>query len=466
MTAAARPERAFVSRRVVAPGGTRPAAVLVRGGKIEAVVPPGDVPAGIETVDYGDLALLPGVVDTHVHVNEPGRTEWEGFDTATAAAAAGGITTIVDMPLNCIPVTTSRAAFAAKQEAIAGKLHVDTGFWGGVVPGNARELAGMVQDGVLGFKCFLIHSGIDDFPNVVERDLATAMPILAGCGVPLLVHAELDHPPPAPEPADPRPYAGYLGSRPGRWEAKAIELMVALATEHRCRTHVVHLSAAEALPIVRGARAIGAPLSVETCPHYLTLEAEAVPDGATAFKCAPPIRDRANRDELWKALSGGAIDFVVSDHSPCTPELKLMEAGDFMKAWGGISSVQLGLPVVWTEARRRGIALEQVVDWMCRRTAGFAGLAGRKGVLAQGADADLVAFDPEGELTVEPAMILHRHKITPYTGKRLAGRVKATWLGGRLIAEDGRLVARGHGRPLLGRTGGSAPPRGPGRRTR
>ncbi len=443
--AMAAPDLVLRSRRVVTPDGVRPAAIHVRGGTIDRVAEWEDAP---DAVDYGELAILPGIVDTHVHLNEPGRTEWEGFATATRAAAIGGVTTLVDMPLNSIPPTTTREAFAAKRDAARGQCAVDVGFWGGVVPGNQRELAGLVADGVRGFKCFLVDSGVPEFGWVGEPELAPAMQILAGLGAPLLVHAELAGPIDAAEPglagADPRRYATYLASRPPAAEEDAIRLVSRLVRATRARTHIVHHSAASALPLLREARAEGLPLTAETCPHYLHFTAEAIPDGATPFKCAPPIRDAANREQLWRALAEGLLDLVASDHSPCSPALKQLEAGDFVAAWGGISGLQLALPVVWTEAHRRGHTLADIVRWMCEGPARLANLAA-KGKLAPGADADLIVFADTETRTVAPAAIHHRHKVTPYAGETLRGVVHATYLRGERIAERGQLAATDRG---------------------
>lgn len=436
------PPIALRSRRVLTPEGLRPAVVLVSEGRIEALRE--DAPEDRETLDLGDQLLMAGLVDSHVHVNEPGRTEWEGYATASAAAAAGGITTLVDMPLNCIPVTTTESALAQKLEACRGQLQVDCGFWGGVVPGNADQLQPMVDAGVLGFKAFLVHSGIDDFPAATREDLLRAMPILAASGVPLLVHAELDLGVQNPwADASPREYLRYLHSRPRVWEDAAIAMMVDLVRQTGCRVHVVHLSSSSALPILRAARAAGLPITVETCPHYLCLSAEDVPEGETSWKCAPPIRESENRDALWQGLREGVIDFVISDHSPCVPGLKLAERGDFMEAWGGIASLQFGLSGVWTEARRRGFSPEDVGRWMSAGPANFLGLGGSKGSLQPGSDADLVAWDPEASWTVEAERILHRHKVTPWLGRELAGRVSRTWLRGRPVVEDGQIVQDG-----------------------
>lgn len=441
------------ARRVLVDERFVPASVHVSRGRIAAVLGFDDVPPGARTIDVSDAhVLLPGIVDAHVHVNEPGRTEWEGFDTATRAAATGGITTVVDMPLNCIPVTTTRDAVRAKDAAMRGRVHVDVAFWGGVVPGNERELEGMLDDGVAGFKCFLVHSGIDDFPNVGERDLARAMPILARRSATLLVHAEDPEPIAAAEAAlagaDPRRYATFLASRPRAAEDAAIARMVRLCREHGTRVHVVHLSSGDAVPIVRDAAREGLPFSAETCPHYLTFAAEEIEDGATPFKCCPPIREQANREALWAALREGTIGSVVSDHSPCTPALKKPELGDFMAAWGGIAGLQLGLSSVWTEASRRGFGLEDVSRWTSRRTAALAGLSSRKGAIAPGLDADLVIFDPDATFVVDPAKIEHRHKVTPWAGRTLRGVVRRTILRGETIVEDSRSVGSPRGERL------------------
>ena len=433
------------SRRVVTPAGIVPASIHILGGTIVHVSSWEDVPAGSKLDDFGELAILPGVVDTHVHLNEPGRTEWEGFATATRAAAIGGVTTLVDMPLNSIPPTTTREGLAAKRAAAAGHCAVDVGFWGGVVPGNAGELPGLVADGVRGFKCFMVDSGVEEFGWCRELDLRIAMPILAGLGVPLLCHAEVAGPIEAAARdlagMDPRHYRTYLASRPPAAEEEAIALIARLCRETRARTHVVHHSAASALGQLRAARAEGLPLTAETCPHYLHFIAETIPDGATPYKCAPPIREAANRELLWAALAEGVLGLVASDHSPCAPHLKAQEQGDFMTAWGGVSGLQLALAVVWTEARLRGHTLADVARWMCTGPAALAGLTGRKGAIADGHDADLVAF-ADGEVqTVAPAHIHHRHKVTPYAGEDLLGVVHATYLRGIRVVDEGRVVA-------------------------
>ncbi len=443
------PDLALRSRRIVTPEGLRDGAVLIEGDLIAGVVPPEKIPDGCPVEDVGASVVMPGLVDSHVHVNEPGRTDWEGFETATRAAAAGGVTTLVDMPLNSVPVTTTRPAFDEKLAAASGKLWIDVGFYAGLIPGSASALPPLLDAGVLGVKAFLVHSGIDEFPNATEADLRAAMPLLARRGVPLLVHAELDLGAPAWSD-DPRSYAAYLASRPRAWENEAIALLIDLCRAYRARVHVVHLSSSDALPLLRAARAEGLPLTVETCPHYLCFGAETIPDGDTRFKCAPPIRERANREHLWAALRDGVLDFVVSDHSPAPPALKLLDAGDFRRAWGGIASLQLGLPAVWTAARARGFAVTDLARWMGQGPARFLGLEDRKGVLAAGRHADLVVWNPEATFTVEPSKLHHRHKPTPYAGQRLCGVVEKTLLRGKTVYERGRFADEPGGKPLFG----------------
>jgi allantoinase len=432
------------SRRVATPEGERPAAVRVRGRTIAAVTSWDDPPAAARVVDLADdEALLPGLVDTHVHVNEPGRGDWEGFASATRAAAAGGITTIIDMPLNSVPPTVSVEALEAKRRAAEGRCHVDVGFWGGAVPGNASELGALHAAGVFGCKCFRVDPGVPEFPPLDRAGLAAALAALAPLGGLLLEHAELPEPIAAAPPPTGRGHAAWLASRPAAAEDGAVAELAELAAGAGARAHVVHLSSASALPLLRRARAAGVALSAETCPHHLCLTAEEVPDGATEFKCAPPIREAANAEALWAALADGTVACVVSDHSPCPPELKRRGGGEFGAAWGGISSLQLTLPVVWTEARRRGHGLADVARWMAAGPARLAGLA-RKGAIAPGRDADLVAFAPDERWTVEPARLHHRHPLTPYAGRRLSGAVRRTWLGGEPVgdAPRGRLLRR------------------------
>jgi allantoinase len=444
-------------RRVVTPDGVRAACVHIANGRIVAVEAYDSVPtsgAGACPVDdVGDLVLMAGIVDTHVHINEPGRTDWEGFDTATRAAAAGGVTTVMDMPLNSIPPTTTLAGLEAKRAAAEGKCRVDLAIAGGVVPGNTQELSRLFASGALAFKCFLAESGVDEFSHVSQADLEPAMRALAELGAPLLVHAELPGPLAEAEASlsgDARTYARYLASRPKRAEEAAVDMVFGLAERFGTRTHIVHLSAASALPILRRARDENTPVSAETCPHYLSFTAEEIPDGGTAFKCAPPIRERENREQLWDALREGLLDQVVTDHSPSTVALKCIDSGDFMRAWGGIASLQLGLPAVWTGARARGRSLSDVARWLCESPARLIGLEGRKGSLRVGCDADLVVWDPDATLTVDADKLEHKNKITPYQGRSLFGQVQATYLRGEKIFDKGvhgsvrgRLLSRG-----------------------
>jgi len=421
-------------RAIVLPDRVGPAAVHVRGGRIVNVTAYEAVESSVEVIDVGDFTVSPGIVDTHVHVNEPGRTEWEGFAHATRAAAAGGVTTLVDMPLNSIPATTNVSALEAKRAAAGGQCFVDVGFWGGVVPGNTGDLGPLTRAGALGFKCFLAPSGVAEFEHVSEPDVRAALPVLAELDRPLLVHAEL---PEALLPIDalanPRAYSTWVDSRPPSSEVAAIELMIDAARQSGARVHIVHLATEEALPALKQARREGVSITVETCPHYLTFADVDVIDGDTRFKCAPPIRSRHNRHALWRALFDGDIDLVVTDHSPAPPSLKRMEDGDFVQAWGGIASLQVGLAAVWTEAVGRGATVVDLARWMSSAPASLAGLQGRKGAIAEGLDADLVVWDPDAEWTVDAAALLHRHPVTPYTGYRLRGRVTRTFVRGQLV---------------------------------
>ncbi|MGW5971957.1 allantoinase AllB [Streptomyces sp. NPDC055186] len=431
-------ERVLRSTRVVTPEGTRAASVVVADGSVTAVLPyQAPLPEAARLTDLGDDVLLPGLVDTHVHVNDPGRTEWEGFWTATRAAAAGGITTLVDMPLNSLPPTTTAGHLRTKQRAAASRAHVDVGFWGGALPGNASDLRPLHEAGVFGFKAFLSPSGVDEFPHLGPEQLARTLAEIAAFDGLLIVHAEdPGRLAAAPRCGGPR-YADFLASRPRDAEDTAVALLLARARRLDARVHILHLSSSDALPLIAEAKADGVRVTVETCPHYLTLTAEGVPDGAGEFKCCPPIREAANRDPLWRALADGVIDCVVTDHSPSTADLK---TADFATAWGGISGLQLSLPVVWTEARGRGHGLEDVVRWMSTRTAELVGLGTRKGAIAPGRDADFAVLAPEETFTVDPEALQHRNPVTAYAGRTLYGVVKSTWLRGRCVMTDGEFA--------------------------
>jgi allantoinase len=454
------PNLVIRSRRVVLPDSIAPASIHITGEEITNLAPYENVPSAGDLIEVDEESLvMPGLVDTHVHINEPGRSEWEGFTTATRAAAAGGVTTLVDMPLNSIPPTTTVAGFKAKLEAARDQCYVDVGFWGGVVPGNTHELAKLASAGVVGFKCFLIHSGVDEFPNVSENDLREAMPELTRLGALLIVHAEVPGPisrtgiPACPDDgksssaeertgknACPTKYSTFLASRPRAAEDEAVALMIKLAREFGTRVHIVHHSSADSLPLLRQARSAGLKFTAETCPHYLTFAAEEIPDGATEFKCCPPIRERDNREQLWDALQDQTIDMIVSDHSPCPPDMKSLGSGDFLQAWGGISSLQLRLPIVWTESKRRGYSIGDLARWLCSGPAKLVGLENRKGRIAIGQDADLVVWNPRKQFKVEASALHHRHKLTPYQGLTLAGVVEKTFLRGRKIYDRGEFI--------------------------
>jgi len=439
---------------VILPEGEREAWVLIDNGIIKDIVTALPSSNDVELTELGNKILMPGIIDTHVHINEPGRTEWEGFDTATKSAIAGGLTALVDMPLNSSPVTTSAKAFDEKLKAAAGKLHTNVGFWGGIVPGNDNEIEPLIKMGVLGFKAFLTHSGIDDFPNATEEDLRKAMPIIARHKLPLLVHCELtdskERETNNEQPATRNDsYTNYLNSRPKKWEDDAIAMMIRLCAEFNCRTHIVHLSSANSLQQIAEAKQRGLPLTVETGQHYLYFNAEDILDGQTQFKCAPPIREKENNDQLWQALKDGLINFVATDHSPATPSLKEIESGDFMKAWGGIASIQFALPVLWTAAKKRDGNFSDIVRWLCENPAKLAGLENRKGKIAIGYDADLVVVNEEKSFTVDEACCHHKHKVSPYMGETLYGVVEQTYLAGEKVYDDGKFQLLNKGRALL-----------------
>lgn len=440
-------DRVIKGERVLTPGGMKAAVVLLKNGKIADVSD--DIPSGnLPVTDIGNKVLMPGVVDPHVHINEPGRTDWEGFDTATKAAIAGGITTLVDMPLNSSPVTTTDKGFDEKLQSTKGQLHTNCGFWGGLVPGNENEIEPLIEKGVLGFKAFLTHSGIDEFPNVAESNLRKAMPLIAKYGLPLLVHCELSTPTHYSPPST-HLYKDYLTSRPKQWEDDAIALMIRLCREFNCRTHIVHLSSANSIGQIAKAKKEGLPLTVETGQHYLFFNAESIKDGQTQFKCAPPIREKENNERLWQALKEGIIDFVATDHSPAPPAMKQLTSGDFMKAWGGISSIQFALPVLWTAAKKHGCSPDDIAGWLCEKPAQLPGLQDSKGKIQKGHDADLVVWDPEKSFTVTENMIHHRHKITPYLNEELCGVVEQTYIKGELVFDKGSFTGLNKGTIIL-----------------
>jgi allantoinase len=438
--------QAFVSSRVVTPEGMGPAAVIVEHGRIQAVREPGDRPDADVVHQFDDLVLLPGLVDSHVHVNEPGRTEWEGFATATRAAAAGGFTTLVDMPLNCLPETTTVAALEAKRAAAAGQCHVDWTAWGGLTGHNQEHITPLAAAGVAGYKCFLIYPGIEGLAMIGRQELEAALPALARAGLPLLVHAELaEHLYQGGDADNWQQYKTYLRSRPDEAELAAIRMLIELCGKYKFPLHIVHLATALALEELASARAEGLPITVETCPHYLHFVAEEIPDGGTLFKCAPPIRSRANREALWQGLRDGVIDLIATDHSPCPPAMK---AGNFRQAWGGIASLSVAVSVIWTEMRTRGLPLENLARWMSTQPAKLAGLHGRKGAIAAGYDADLVVFNPDAEFTLNTGDLHYRHPISPYLGERLYGRVQATFVRGVLVFEQGSFPEPPRGKEL------------------
>jgi allantoinase len=443
---------AYISKRIVTPQGTRPGVLLVEDGKIRAICSPSEVPADAVVHDYGDDALLPGLVDTHVHINQPGRTEWEGFRTGTRAAAAGGYTTLVDMPLNCLPETTTVTALEEKRSAAQGECFVDWAPWGGAVADNQQHILPLAHAGVLGFKCFLIYPGCDGFTMIDQQQLEAALPFIAESRLPLLVHAELAGPIDAVtqslRDADWRSYATYLASRPDQAELEAIRLMIRLCRQYDFRLHIVHLSTALALDELRAARAEGLPITVETCPHYLHFAAEEIANGATLLKCAPPIRSKENQQQLWSGLRDGIIDMIVTDHSPCPPAMKVEQSGRFDLAWGGIASLSVALSVIHTECRQRGFTLDEIVRWMSSAPAALAGLNHKAGALAAGRDANFIIFDSDAEFTVTPDRLHFRHPISPYLNQTLRGTVTATYLRGEAVYRDGNFAQTPSGREV------------------
>lgn len=451
------------STRIITPSGIKSGIVLIRDGKISDVV---DIRASTEDfqmIDVADKLVMPGVIDPHVHINEPGRTDWEGFDTATKAALAGGVTMLVDMPLNSSPVTTSVKAFNEKLRATKGQMHTNCGFWGGIVPGNEKEIEPLIENGVLGFKAFLTHSGIDEFPNVTEQDLRKAMPLIAKHNLPLLVHCELISTIPNSKFNIQNRYQQYVSSRPRKWEDDAIALMIRLCEEFNCRVHIVHLSSSDSIEQIANAKQKSLPsgrqrlqLTVETAQHYLYFNAEDILRQAqdnklsiTQFKCAPPIREKENNEKLWQALKDGIIDFVATDHSPSTPDLKELHSGNFMKVWGGIASLQFALPVLWTAAKKHSCSLNDIAKWLCENPAKLIGMQNVKGKIAKGYDADLIVWDDEKTFTVTEDIIHHKHKITPYLNENLSGVVEQTYLAGEKVYDNKNFLHLNKGKIIL-----------------
>ena len=445
------PNFAIISHRVLTPKGERPAAILIQEEKIMDVVSISEISSDCPVEDMKNNVVMPGLVDTHVHINEPGRTDWEGFETATKAAAAGGITTLVDMPLNCIPVTTTVDALNEKIAATKNQLWVDCGFYGGLIPDNLQDIESLADAGVLGFKAFLSHSGIDEFPNINEKHLREALPIFANKGIPVLVHAELENG--AIQSEDHSTYKSFQDSRPKSWENNAVKLLIQLSKEFDARIHIVHLSSADILAEIAQTRNDGYPISVETCPHYLHFSSEHISDGDTRFKCAPPIWESDNKEKLWSGLENGLINFITSDHSPCTAELKNLEVGDFKKAWGGISSIQFKLPVIWTECKSRGYSMDQLINWMSKQPAKFIGKDQQKGQISPGFDADLVCWNPDEKYIIQKEAIHHKNKLTPYEGESLYGVVNATFLRGQKVYENGEFLGNPTGKIILNNNG-------------
>jgi allantoinase len=443
---------AFLSKRIVTSQGTRPGALLVEGEKILSICQPSEIPANAVMHDCGNDALLPGLVDTHVHINQPGRTEWEGFRTATRAAAAGGYTTLVDMPLNCLPETTTVAALEEKRRAAQGECFVDWAAWGGAVADNQQHILPLACAGVRGFKCFLIYPGCDGFTMIDQQQLEFALPLIAESGLPLLVHAELAGPIDAAREelrnANWQRYATYLASRPDQAELKAIRLMIRLCRQYSFHLHIVHLSTALALEELHAARAEGLSITIETCPHYLHFVAEEIADGATLLKCAPPIRSRNNQQQLWHGLRDGIIDMIVTDHSPCPPAMKHAETGRFDLAWGGIASLSLALPIIHTECRGRGFTLDDIVRWMSSAPATLAGIGHRAGTLEADREANFIVFDTASEFTVTADKLHYRHAISPYLNETLRGVVQATYLRGEAVYRDDSFAQTPFGREL------------------
>lgn len=442
---------AFFSERVLIDGVLVPATILIENGKISSIKEGLFAFPDTDVRNCGTDVISPGLIDSHVHINEPGRTQWEGFDTATRSAAAGGITTLVDMPLNSSPVTTTLEAFKNKINIAKDKIHVNVGFWGGIVPGNNSELAPMIEAGVLGIKAFTTHSGIDEFPNVREADLDEGMKIIAPYNVPLLVHAELDSEHAGQQGLKEAPfsYMSWLASRPKSWEDEAIKMMIKLSKSTKCRTHIVHLSSSNSISGLKNAIENGIDISVETCPQYLFFNAEEIPDNDPRYKCAPPIREKENNDKLWGAVKDGLISFIVTDHSPAPPEIKELKSGNIAKAWGGISSLELSLPAIWTKAREKGFQIQDMARLMSENVAEFLSLDKKKGKIKKGMDADIMIWDPEESFTVDQAEVHYRHKISPYHGQKLYGVIKTTILNGSVIYDNGNFLSLRQGKLIM-----------------
>jgi len=445
------PDLAIFSKRVFVNGELKPATIFIKSGKILDLTDGLAQPPDCKFIDAGNDIVMPGLIDAHVHINEPGRTEWEGFYTGTMAAAAGGITTIVDMPLNSSPVTTTPEAFELKLAAAKDKVHVNCGFWGGIVPENVNDLEPLLKSGVLGIKSFLVHSGIDEFKNTSIKNLKSALPLLAKYNLPLLVHCELELDNPAAKLLDEQPqsYSAYLKSRPKRWENEAIDALIEICWDLPTKIHIVHLSSSEALPAIRLARRTGLPISVETCPHYLYFDEENIPDGNPLYKCAPPIREMANNELLWRALENNLIDFIASDHSPAPANVKQLDSKNLKTAWGGIAGLQFSLPVIWTAAKKRGATIADMVKWLSANPATFLNLDHRKGKLETGYDADLVIWDPDAAFVLKKEMVHHRHKISPYIGENFCGLVKQTFVNGHKVFDDGQFFNLNQGEIIL-----------------
>ncbi len=430
--------KAISSRHVFTQGKLQEATIVYNNGVITDIVSAKDIPKNCPHCDYGDLVIMPGLVDTHVHINEPGRTDWEGFNTATKAAAAGGVTTVIDMPLNCIPVTTTLDAVNVKKNCLKNQMWVDIGFHGGVIPHNEHELKGMMKAGINTFKAFMIDSGVDEFPASDTNTLDKAMPILAKGGATLLVHAELDNSCQQPLIHDKASYDEFLNSRPHKWELDAIALIIRLAQKHDCKVHIVHLSSAKALNLIKVAQDKGIKISAETCPHYLILNSESIPNGDGRFKCCPPIRNHRNQMALWQGLEKGIIDFIVSDHSPCTPALKRLEEQNLWDAWGGISSLQFGLSLIWNYLKINNYSIEYLVKWMCENPAKLVGLENQKGQIKKGFQADFVIWDPNKKHTIDKKEILFKNKMSAYEQHKVFGVIEQTILAGVVIYDKNK----------------------------